>query len=260
MILLREGMGMVEGSRHAAWHKERSFAVQLLHEQDPPTQLAGGFAEFLDAFDFAYEWLSQDNPANPATSNLGIYKRGDGSEEKVWAYPPAALGDNPGLVSLFGFDPVNWKSPVAEFPPAKRTIPVSPHSRPPSVEPPADAEFDTTLAAFLARPERQPTHETVPPKYEEGAREEPPVEDPQLEEPQQHRESARKWAVGTARSLWDDVVSRSLLILCAASIWLSLTLSDSSFLLLLLVGLPGLWWRRGKRAASATADTDYGDW
>jgi len=240
---------MVEGSRHAAWQKERSFAVRLLHEQDPPSQLAGGFADFLDAFDFAYEWLSQGNTANAVTSSLGIYERRDGNEEKVWAYPPAAAAEGHGLVGLFGFDPVNWKSPVAEFTPAKRTIPVSPHSHPPNVEATAEPELLTPAPSPLQRATRSapetPSHRD---------------EQPTLDEPQHEHASARSWTAGTARSLWDDLISRSLLLLCAASIWLSLTLSDASFLTLLLVGLPGLWWRRGKLATAASADSDYGDW
>ena len=70
---------MVEESRHAAWQKERSFAVRLLREQDPPSQLAGGFADFLDAFDFAHVWLSQGSAANAVTSSLGIYEQRDGT-------------------------------------------------------------------------------------------------------------------------------------------------------------------------------------
>src|SRR5260370_649467 len=49
-------------TRHAAWQTERRFAVRLSPEGGPPTELADGLTEFLDAFDLAFDWLNREDP------------------------------------------------------------------------------------------------------------------------------------------------------------------------------------------------------
>ena len=105
---------MAGESRHAAWQKERSFAVKLLPEQGPPADLARGIPEFLDAIDFAFEWLNREDPSRRGTPSLAIFETRGGEVEAVWSYPPAPP-EGPALVELFGFNPVTWKSGVPEY-------------------------------------------------------------------------------------------------------------------------------------------------
>ena len=98
--------GMAEPNRHAAWHPPRSYSVKLL-DQDIPLELARGLTDFLDAFEFAAEWLDREDPTRQGTTRLAIFEtRGDVMTE-VWTYPAAPPNDQ--LVKLFGFDPVRWK-------------------------------------------------------------------------------------------------------------------------------------------------------
>ena len=219
---------MASETRHAAWQDKRNFAVRLLHEEDPPTELAGGFTEFLDAFDFAYEWLSRDDVTRAATANLGIFELRDGAEQKVWAYPPGESDEDQRLVALFGFNPVTWTSPAPQYSAKPRRVPVP--RRPPARHP---APVPTTPAAATA-----------------------PVE--------HHRPAAlaaepapRIQIRATAKAAWEDHVSRGFVILVALSFWLAVFLGNAGFLVLLLAAVPGLWWRRAKWAATV-ADLD--DW
>ena len=79
---------MAQETRHAAWQTERSFAVRLLPEAGPPTDLASGLTEFLDAFDLASEWVSREDPARNGAATLAIIETRDGVTEEVWTYPP----------------------------------------------------------------------------------------------------------------------------------------------------------------------------
>src|SRR2546427_9444251 len=106
---------MATSTRHAAWWNERSFAVGLPDEQGPPAELAGGFSDFFDAFDFAVEWLAREDPGRDGTTNLAIFETHAGTTEQVWAYPPEQPAEGQQLVKLFGFDPTTWKPTVPEF-------------------------------------------------------------------------------------------------------------------------------------------------
>ena len=98
--------GMAEPHRHAAWHPPRSYSVKLLDQGAIPLELARGLTDFLDAFDFASEWLDREDPSRLGTTRLAIFEtRGDVTTE-VWTYPVAPPKDQ--LVKLFGFDPVRW--------------------------------------------------------------------------------------------------------------------------------------------------------
>src|SRR5437868_15195214 len=71
-LRVTEETGMANETRHAAWQTERSFVVRILPEDGPPADLARGLTEFLDAFDFASEWVSREDPARDGTSRLAI--------------------------------------------------------------------------------------------------------------------------------------------------------------------------------------------
>lgn len=229
---------MATETRHAAWQDERSFAVRLLPEEGPPEELVGGLSEFLDAVDFAVEWLAREDPERAGTTSLAIFETRGGEAEKVWAYPPEQPRSTEPLMKIFGFDPVNWKSAAVEFAPrepargtffprpAETAPPASPRSAP--VAPralPSPPQPIAVLAADETRP--QTSHTRLEPRR----------------------------ALAAA---WDDPVSRSFLFLAGVSLWLSLAFSDASALAFLLVALSGLWWRRGKLVG--TAETDGEDW
>ena len=106
---------MAESTRHAAWHEQTSYAVKLLPEPGLQPglalQLAGGFADFLDAFDFASEWLDEEDPGREGKRCIAIFETRGDVTARVWTYPAGPPEES--LVQLFGFDPVRW-NPVAE--------------------------------------------------------------------------------------------------------------------------------------------------
>jgi len=112
---------MAEPPRHAAWRNPRTFAVKLQPQQGAPIELANGFSDFLDAFDFASDWLAREDPGRDGTAGLAIVETRDGVTEEVWTYPvdrrhPPLERDD--LVKLFGFDPFSWN---ARLPPRRIT-------------------------------------------------------------------------------------------------------------------------------------------
>jgi len=94
-------------TRHAAWRTERRFAVRLLPEGGPPTELADGLTEFFDAFDLAFEWLNREDPARTGGATLAIVETSDGVSEEVWTYPPLPSSGEE-LTARLGFNPANW--------------------------------------------------------------------------------------------------------------------------------------------------------
>ena len=116
-IALREVSGQAQGdrgesmatseTRHAAWRTERRFAVRLLPEGGPPTDLAEGLTEFFDAFDLAFEWLNREDPARTGGATLAIVETWDGESEEVWTYPPLPSNSEE-LTTRLGFNPANW--------------------------------------------------------------------------------------------------------------------------------------------------------
>ena len=102
---------MAHDVRHAAWQTERRFAVRILPEDGPPADLASGLTEFLDAFDFASEWVSREDPARDGTASLAIVETQDGVAEEVWTYTPGQPAPD--------FSPLSWPA-VPEFPSRQR--------------------------------------------------------------------------------------------------------------------------------------------
>ncbi len=269
---------MATPTRHAAWRNERSFTVRLLPEQGPPVQLASGLADFLDAFDCAFEWLMREDPARDGAASLVILETRDGVAEKVWAFPPEQPAEDQRLVKVFGFDPVNWKPTMAELSADHRiaptrqaatsadtqatllggslgsTLPTAPAAQmgSPKLVHAGEAEGETKIAPSLARPIVALEPETIPLEHEATA-----VRNSQRATARASTYSRIEAAV---RAMWDEPVSRGCLLLAVASLWLSLFLLDPSPLALLLLALPGLCWRRDKRAALATIEADSDDW
>lgn len=250
---------MASETRHAAWQTERRFAVRLLPEGGPPTDLADGLTEFLDAFDLAFEWLNREDPARTGAATLAILETSDGVSAEVWTYPPAP-GNGQELVARLGFNPLNWAG-VPGFSSDERktrlrqrvgaTDPRAAEVVSPKVEPAPRAERAPSVAPRLPQPVASPERETIP-TDRGGAHAE-------SKERATVRETVVRWIRANARPTWDDRLARCCLVLAGASLWFSLGLADPRFLVPLLVFLPALWWRQRNREATVP-DPDNEDW
>jgi hypothetical protein len=256
-------------TRHAAWQTERRFAVRLLPEGGPPTELADGLTEFFDAFDLAFEWLNREDPARTGGATLAILETCDGVSEEVWTYPPLP-SNGPELTARLGFNPANWagvpgyatderksrlRQRVGATDPRAEEAPwqqieraVTPEVAPrvePSVAPPA-------AAPVVVAQEPAPAPRLDPPRVEYTPRVD-------QAEPAALHVTARKWILANVRTAWDDRLSRYCLVLSGASLWFTLGLADLTFLAPLLVLVPALWWRRRKREAEPP-EPEIEDW
>jgi hypothetical protein len=229
---------MANETRHAAWHTERRFAVRLLPEEGDPTMLADGLGEFLEAVDFAVDWLTHEDPERTGTASLTIFETSSGEPEKVWVYPPEdESSDDAPLMKIFGFDPVTWKSPSAEYTPREPALGTF-FTRAPEV-----------TATVTPPPVPRPAPVAVPPPAFVAVEtyEEPPL-------PARPRLRPRR-ALSAA---WADPVARSFLFLVAAALWLAVALSNAALLGFVVVAVSGLWLRRNKLIAAVDADSE--DW
>jgi hypothetical protein len=224
--------GMAHETRHAAWQTERRFAVRLLPEDGPPTDLASGLTEFLDAFDFASEWVSREDPARDGTASLAIVETQDGVTEEVWTYTPGQPAPD--------FSPLSWPA-VPEFPSRQRKSRLRERigsavvvERPPAVTPPSPPP----RPVFVAPPEPEIVRTT---------------------EVAAARERPQQWLRTRVRAAWNDRLARVCLIGSGASLWFSVGLADPHFLLPLLVFLPALWWRHRNRDETP-AEAEPEDW
>jgi hypothetical protein len=254
---------MAPETRHAAWQDVRRFSVRLLPQEGDPTELVGGIGDFLDAVDFAVDWLAREDPDRTGTASLAIFEARNGVAEKVWAYPPDSADGAP-LTKIFDFDPVNWKSAAAEFVPprgpAKGTFFPRVETETETKPAPGPAPAPSPKVVPLPLP-ALPTP-TPPPAAVVAVKPPPPAivartnDDPpeRVPAPEPVRLDPRK-ALAAA---WDDRVARACLCLAAVSLWLALALSSATVLVLLFLALFGLWWRRAKLIGVAKADVE--DW
>jgi hypothetical protein len=238
---------MASNARHAAWQTERRFAVKLYPVDGSQTELACDLTEFLDAVDFAFDWLNSEDPARNGTATLAIVETHDGVSEEVWTYPPApsSMGE---LVNRLGFNPVTWAGTpsysVAEHKSRLRERVASTAVRLPLPE--------TPVLAPVVEPARvqKPSPALPPPAAPPRARAALPVDT---------HAAARKWIRTNARIAWDDRSSRVLLILAGATLWFTIGLADPTFLVPLAIFVGGLWWRHGHRPPPAT-DAEHEEW
>jgi hypothetical protein len=240
-------MSMASNARHAAWQTERRFAVKLYPVDGSQSELARDLTDFLDAVDFAVEWLNSEDPARNGIATLAIVETHDGSSEEVWTYPPAP-SPTAELVNRLGFNPVTWagtpdysaveqKSRLRERVASTATrqrhpLPVreTPEPAPVIAAPPAPR---TPLPPPLPAPPR--------------ARTDVPVD---------ARTAARKWIRANTRIAWDDRISRVMLILAGATLWFTVGLADPAFLLPLATFVAGLWWRHRHRPPPVADDPE----
>ena len=284
---------MANETRHAAWQSERSFAVRLLPEEGDPTELVDGLGDFLEAVDFAVEWLAREDPERTGTASLAIFETSTGEAEKVWAYPPDDSPDGSPLMEIFGFDPVNWKAASSEYsprepalgtfftrapenftrPPAEATPPapsaapvaltpatVAPPPPAPVAAPPPPPVAPTPAAPVAARQPvavAAPAPAQIAPRPAPVAPPQPPLAAFEHEvppaSPRPHVRPRRALAAA-----WEDKVARSFLFLAGVLLWLTVAFSDVSLLAFVLLALSGLWWRRDKLIGMA--ETDGEDW
>lgn len=272
--------------RHAAWHTDKSFAVQLLVEHERPMDLASGLPDFLAATDVAFDWLNQEDPTRTGSVNLVIVERRPDASSTVWSYPPPVRSPGQDLIDLFGFNPAAWEPHSGSRLPTRSTVsrrlagtPRRPEPRAlPSSEPLRDppALPSTALPAAAlpapALPARGPDPHAAPPP---PAPARPPL---RVDRDRPARpataatagagapaeagrsprdwESTRRLLVTTACEAWRDTPSRLLLILSATALWLSLALADPRILVALPVLLSATWFRH-QQARETAVDQDW---
>jgi hypothetical protein len=231
--LVTKETGMASETRHAAWQTERSFAVKVLPEEGPPADLAGGFSEFLDAFDVAVEWVNREDPPRDGAATLAIFETRDGVTEEVWTYPPAQPGAADNLVVRLGFNPLTWTGRRGFSSAVPRLSGSTPRS---------------TAAPDVAQPEQR----IIPTDFDAA-----PIDT--TERATVPATAAPRPFRARVRATWDDPLSRCCLLCSGGSLWFSLSFADANFLVLLGASLPALWWRQRGRGASAAAIDDE-DW
>ncbi len=247
-------------TRHAAWQTERRFAVRLSPEGGPPTELADGLTEFLDAFDLAFDWLNREDPTRTGAATLAIVETSDGVSEEVWTYPPLPTNGLE-LTERLGFNPANWagvpgyapderksrlRQRVGASDPRDDEAPwrqieraVTAHAAP-SVEPSVALPVAEPVVARepALAPASAPASRPAPTRPRTPKVDYTPKVD--LTEPAALYVTARKWIRVNVPTAWDDRLSRYCLILSGASLWFTLGLADPQFLAPLLVCVPAL--------------------
>jgi hypothetical protein len=92
------------------------YEVHEILGADPGLDLGSRYrcADYLEAFDFAVEFLQEHDPGREGkVSGLDIKQVQGSQEETVWEYRHAEVGKAPhDLVALWGFDPRHWEGPA----------------------------------------------------------------------------------------------------------------------------------------------------
>ena len=230
---------MVHGDNHAATNGESTFAVNLLPgEGAPPVELAGALGSLSEAFEHAAEWLDREDASRAGTVDLAIVEDCGGAMTTVWSYPPehSPATEGAGLVDVFGFDPVHWNPPAARgssshgsadrLPNSPFRLPVFPHE------------------SYAEEDEPDPTSAVAPPAHREPAGALRPL-------------NLRR----ALQITWEDRVLRTFFVMCAASLWLTVTLTEPRFFVVFLLALgAGTWWHRLRVRASVGRETDIDEW
>jgi hypothetical protein len=230
---------MVNSDSHAATNGESTFAVILLPgEGAPPVELAGALRSLSEAFEHAAEWLDREDASRAGTVKLAIVEDCGGAMSMVWSYPPEHLPETEGagLVEVFGFDPVHWNPRAACVSSSQGSSDRLPSSPSPS------RAFQHE--SYVEEDEPDPTSAVAP---------------------QAHRESAGALRLLNARRalqiIWEDRISRTFFVMGAASLWLTVTLTEPRFLVVFFLALgAGTWWHRLRARASVGREADIDDW
>jgi len=231
---------MVSSDSHAATNEQSTFAViLLLGEGTPPAELAGGLGRLSEAFEHVAEYLDREDASRVGTVKLAIVEDRGGAMSTVWSYPPDHMpaGESGGLIEVFGFDPVHWEP---------RTLGGRASSQGSSdgllSDPPRPRAFQHESDADGDEPD--PTIAVALPPYRV-----PPGALSRLNTRQ------------ALRMAWEDRVLRVFLVMSAASLWLTVTLTEPRFFVVFLLALcAGTWWHRLRVRAAVGSETDIDDW
>jgi hypothetical protein len=236
---------MAIDSRHAAAHNDKWFSVEARSE-DGTVVLAHALREFLDAIDCAMEWIEREDPERTQTLSVGIFAVEDGVAQQVWSYPSQpvkAAEETTKLVNVFGFDPVAWKPQGREFDVRRSRPRYEPSPAPPRQDTPAEAV-----------PEERPLEDPV--TVEATAEETAPMQPESVPAMPRGAWFPSPRTLGPAlHALWEDRLSRGLVVAGAISLWLAITLVAPVFFAPVLAAATGLWMTRDRRGMT-TIDPD----
>jgi hypothetical protein len=225
--------------------------VKLYPADGQQTELACDLTDFLDAVDFAVDWLNTKDPARNGTATLAIVELHDGEAHEVWTYPPPP-GTADQLVGRLGFNPVTWAG-VPDYSAAEQKSRLRARVASTAARLPL-AQVDATPLPVPAETAPAPEAAPIAPKPEPEPRPAPPrapAADVRID--------ARKWLRTNARIAWNDRISRVLLILAGATLWFTIGLADPVLLVPLALFAGALWWRHGHRPEPVD-DPDDVDW
>ena len=236
---------MAIDSRHAAAHNDKWFSVEA-RSGDGTVVLAHALREFLDAIDCAMDWIEREDPERTQTLSVGIFAVEDGVAQQVWSYPsrPAkAAEETTKLVHVFGFDPVAWKPQGREFDLRRSRPRYEPSPPPPRQETSAEAvseerTLEDPVTVGATAEETAPMQPESVPAMPRGAW----FPSPRTLGPALH-------------ALWEDKLSRGLVVAGAISLWLAITLVAPVFFAPFLAAATGLWMTRDRRGMT-TIDPD----
>ena len=235
---------MATDQRHAARQDDKRFAVEARLGAERAAVLADDLSDFLDAVDFAMEWLEREDPERTRDIEIAIYSSRAGERERVWAYPATVttheVDETRRLVDLFGFDPVTWR-------PAARDFKAPPNRHPVSASRPVEQRYVEPVGPADAFEDEEPEDEL-----------------PHVERPTPG-ERLDAWLASGSRlrlrhslaAFWADRISRWWLIAGAVFLWLGVTLVAPAYFGPLLAVGAGLWLGRGRRAKPAATVDDW---
>jgi hypothetical protein len=120
MPSVREKAGTSMSEPRPAAARQPIYEVRELHDGDPPLDLGlrQSCASYLDAVDFAFDFLQENDPLREgAVSALEIVRVDGDCRERVWRYRQSEVRRLPGdLVKRWGFDVTRrWRGPGARF-------------------------------------------------------------------------------------------------------------------------------------------------
>ena len=270
---------MAEDTSHAAWHDKREFTVRLIPAEGLPRDLISGFGSFLAAVDYVSEWLDREDPACTSDLRLVVIQTQAGVSSEVFSYPPVP-GSSAAqeLVQRYGFNPAaprsrpedrarprldRLTSRIARTPltaPAMTSrplannmaIPTPAESPVPRTRAPSNETRHEPKTAFATGDATQPSSFSAPPASSASSW-----------PPDAGKSQAADWRairlsiVETMVLAWNDRAARGCLVVAALSFWLTVTLTDPTFLIPLLASISALWLLHHRRSP---ANTDPDDW
>jgi len=273
---------MAEDTSHAAWHDKREFTVRVIPAEGPARDLISGFTSFLAAVDYVSEWLDREDPACASDLRLAVIQTQAGVSSEVFSYPPvpepSAAQE---LVQRYGFNPAAPRSrpedrarPRLDRLTARiaRTPLIAPAATSPSQRPlannmaiPTPAQSPVTRSSALSTetPHEPKTASAIGDATQPASLSAPPAPSASSRLPDAGKSQVANWRairlsiIETMRLAWNNRAARGCLVVAALSLWLTVTLTDPTFLIPLLASISALWLLHHRRPP---ANTDPDDW